>query len=216
LLQANQYLDSVLVSRNLQLTDYYRFKDGMKERTWINMVNLGDKALQIIESDNLILDNFLQNEMNKSQKLNTKLEAANLEILLLKREVEVNSIILEEQRFLNTNLIIITGVSIILFVILLILFIDRQIRYRSTNMELERLWARSDDQPIQIKEDKLNDLQQKEFESLTEQNKVIKRKLEEMSELKIGNENALQKEIDSRMEVEKEIKSLISQIKKLS
>ncbi|MDB4303734.1 hypothetical protein N9934_02975, partial [Desulfosarcina sp.] len=45
-LQANQSLDSSMLRRSHQLTDYYRFKDGMKERTWINMVNLNNKALQ--------------------------------------------------------------------------------------------------------------------------------------------------------------------------
>lgn len=212
-LQANQELDSILISRNHQLSDYYRFKDGMKERTWINLVDLNSRGLQLIETDNLVLNNYLEFEMNKVNDLNDKLEKANLEILLFNREIELNSIVLEEQRFLNSNLVIIAGILIVLFVVVLILFIDRQIRFRSTKMELERFWAQNDDQPVSEPEIKASTVKQEELDSLAEQNKAIKRKLEEMSNQKRVKESELYKEINSRKEMEKEIKLLISQIK---
>ena len=216
LVLANENLDSILVSRNNQLTDYYRFKDGMEKRTWINMVDLNKKALQVIETDNLILDNHLKLEMNRSGKISDKLENAKLEILLIKREIELNSIMLEEQRFLNTNLVIAASVSIVLFLIVLILFIDRQIRYRSTRMELERFWSKSDDHPIPTQTSEENTKQRNKINSLIEQNKEIKEQLEEISNKKRDQENQLQKEISSRRNVEEEIKDLISQIKSLS
>jgi len=216
LVLANENLDSILVSRNNQLTDYYRFKDGMEKRTWINMVDLNKKALQVIETDNLILDNHLKLEMNRSGKISDKLENAKLEILLIKREIELNSIMLEEQRFLNTNLVIAASVSIILFLIVLILFIDRQIRYRSTRMELERFWSKSDDHPIPTQTSEENTKQRNKINSLIEQNKEIKEQLEEISNKKRDQESQLQKEISSRRNVEEEIKDLISQIKGLS
>jgi len=214
LIHANENLDSIIVSRNNQLTDYYRFKDGMTKRTWIKMVELNDKALQVIETDNLILDNHLKLEMNRSGKLSDKLESANLEILLIKSEIELNSIMLEEQRFLNTNLIIASSVSIVLFLIVLILFIDRQVRYRSTRMELERFWSKNDDQSTQIWEN--NRKQRNKINSLIEQNKEIKEQLEKISDKKREQENQLQHEINSRQKVEEEIKELILQIKNLS
>jgi len=214
LIHANENLDSIIVSRNNQLTDYYRFKDGMTKRTWINMVDLNDKALRVIETDNLILDNHLKLEMNRSGKLSDKLESANLEILLIKSEIELNSIMLEEQRFLNTNLIIASSVSIVLFLIVLILFIDRQVRYRSTRMELERFWSKNDDQSTQIWEN--NRKQRNKINSLIEQNKEIKEQLEKISDKKREQENQLQHEINSRQKVEEEIKELILQIKNLS
>ena len=216
LVLANENLDSIIVSRNNQLTDYYRFKDGMEKRTWINMVDLNKKALQVIETDNLILDNHLKLEMNRSGKISDKLENAKLEILLIKREIELNSIMLEEQRFLNTNLVIAASVSIILFLIVLILFIDRQIRYRSTRMELERFWSKSDDHPIPTQTSEENTKQRNKINSLIEQNKEIKEQLEEISNKKRDQESQLQKEISSRRNVEEEIKDLISQIKSLS
>lgn len=216
LLYAKQNLDSLLVSRSHQLTDYYRFKDGMKERTWVNMVNLNNKALQLIETDNMILNNHLELEMSRSSRIAEKLEKTNLEILLLNREIEVNSIMVEEQRFLNTNLVIITAVVIVLFVIVLILFIDRQIRYRSTRMELERFWARGDEQPGTHNLTEKGVDKQKEINSLTKQNNTFKQQLEEIIKQKSTQDNQLQKEINSRKEVESEIKSLISQIKTLS
>ncbi len=216
LVLANENLDSILVSRNNQLTDYYRFKDGMEKRTWINMVDLNKKALQVIETDNLILDNHLKLEMNRSGKISDKLENAKLEILLIKREIELNSIMLEEQRFLNTNLVIAASVAIVLFLIVLILFIDRQIRYRSTRLELERFWSKSDDHPIPTQTSEENTKQRNKINSLIEQNKEIKEQLEEISNKKRDQENQLQKEISSRRNVEEEIKDLISQIKSLS
>ncbi len=216
LLYAKQSLDSVLLNRDHQLTEYYRFKDGMKERTWINLVNLNNKALQLIETDNLILDNHLKLEMNRSKEISDKLEKANLEKLLLNREIQVKATMLEEQRFLNTNLVIATGLAFILFVVILILFIDRHIRYRSTRMELERSWSKHHEPLLSTNKTEGISKQQNEINSLLEQNKTIKLQLEELSNQKRAQDKQLQFEINSRNKVEKEIKSLISQIKKLS
>jgi hypothetical protein len=210
---ANQTLDSIVINRNHQLSEYYRFKDGMKERTWTNLVNLNNKALQVIETDNLILDNYLKHEMNRVSETKDQLEKANLEILLLNREIEVNSIMLEEQRFINSNLIIITGIAILLFIVVLILFIDRQIRFRTTRMELESFWARHDDPPVSRIKNKEIAEQEKQIKTLTRENEAIRMQLEEIGNQKKAQDDQLQKEIDSRHEIEKEIKLLIAQIK---
>jgi len=214
-LQASRELDSILISRNNKLTDYYQFREEMKERTWLNMVNLNEKALLVIKTDNQIIDGYLTYEMNRTSELNDQLEQLKLENSLLKREIELNSIILEEKRLLSNKLFIATLILAVSFIIILIFFIDRHIRFKSTRLELERQYAWTNNSQNNRDNVALQEYQSK-IESLTKQNETINKQLKETLEQKKTRDQEFQKELNSRKEMEKEITQLISQIKEIS
>jgi flagellar biosynthesis GTPase FlhF len=214
-LYAGRELDSLLISRDNKLSDYYQFKDEMKERTWLNMVNLNEKALMVIKADNQIIDRYLNFEMNRTSELNDQLEQIKLENSLLKKEIEINAVILEEKRLLSNKLFIATLILAVSFIIILIFFIDRHIRFRSTRMELERQYAWTNNSQNTRDNVTLQEYKSK-IERLTKQNETINKQLKEILQQKKTRDQEFEKELNSRKEMEKEITQLISQIKKIS
>ena len=207
-------LDSLLEERATKSTEYYQFKHQMNERTWLNLVELGNKASDLIETDNFIFKQYLQEEVSHNKQLQDDIEKLNLEIALLKREAEIReSQLTETSNYSNTLFLVLAGAGILILTLLIIL-INRQIRYRSVKTEIERLWA--------FKEDpQYNPLQRDELKLLTDQvnkladeNSRLKNEMSQIKGQKSEAMEALKKEIRSRREVEKEIKDLISQIKK--
>ena len=206
-------VDSVIHQRNETYLDYKHFIESMEARTWINMVNLTTKAKAVVEIDNDIINYYLFKELEKNKKYSGQIEKLNMEIAMLKKESEVRKMVLEEKRFLLNVLFIIIGTISILFLIILILFIDRQVRYRSVKVELERAYSGKEDYPTE------NDKQQEVMElnmktgRLNSEISTLKSEIIGLKKANMDKEEELQKEISSRKQVEEEIRELIKQIK---
>ncbi|MCB2222288.1 MAG: hypothetical protein KQI35_18035 [Bacteroidetes bacterium] len=213
-IKAENRLDSLLQERNSQYNEYNQYKLSMNERTWLRLVELGQKANDLIETDNVILNQYLQRELSRNRELIDSTEKMNLEIALLNKEAEMQEMLMVERRNLTNTLLIIIGGIVILLIVLFILFIDRQSRFRSAKLELERLWTMKEDP-------KYNHLQQDELKMLSDQvnklaeeNDLLKKELNQEKGKKSEAMESLKKEIRSRRQVEQEIKDLISQIQK--
>jgi len=176
------------------------------------MVNLTDKANIVIGLDNDIIDNILQNEVQKNKALKQEIEKLKLEIILLQKEVELKEIILKERKYLYNVLIISIGIISILFLVMLILFIDRQTRYRNAKTELERLWRTQDDNPLESSDQQFLKLSN-QLNDLGSENIGLKNKVLEMQKAIDKKDNDLKIEMKSKKLVEEEIKKLILQLK---
>jgi len=207
-----EIMDSILQRRNNSYLDYKQFQENMEVRTWINMVNLTDKANIVIGLDNDIIDNILQNEVQKNKALKQEIEKLKLEIILLQKEVELKEIILKERKYLYNVLIISIGIISILFLVMLILFIDRQTRYRNAKTELERLWRTQDDNPLESSDQQFLKLSN-QLNDLGSENIGLKNKVLEMQKAIDKKDNDLKIEMKSKKLVEEEIKKLILQLK---
>jgi hypothetical protein len=213
-IKAENRLDSLLQERHSQYNEYNQYKLSMNERTWVRLVELGQRASDLIETDNIILKQYLQREISRNRELLDSAEKMSLEIALLNKEAEMQELLLAERRNLTTTLLITIGGVIILLIVMFILFIDRQSRFRSAKLELERLWTMKEDP-------KYNHLQQDELRMLTDQvnklaeeNDLLKKELNQEKGKKSEAMESLKKEIRTRRQVEQEIKDLISQIQK--
>ncbi|MCB0824401.1 MAG: hypothetical protein KDC09_17015 [Bacteroidales bacterium] len=212
--KAQQRLDSLLKERDTQYNQYNKFKSDLKERPWIKLVELGDKASALIETDNHILKQYLLQEISLNQELTVELEHLNQEVALLNKETQMQeNMLAERHNFANTLLYIITGLSALL-IIMFVLFIDRQTRFRSAKLELERLWADKDGSKMtRLQKDELS-LLSDQVNNLAEENDQLKQELNQEQGQKSEAMESLKKEIRSRLQIEQEIKDLISQIKK--
>ncbi|HPE54843.1 MAG TPA: hypothetical protein P5514_10265 [Bacteroidales bacterium] len=212
--KAQQRLDSLLKERDTQYNQYNKFKSDLKERPWIKLVELGDKASALIETDNHILKQYLLQEISLNQELTVELEHLNQEVALLNKETQMQeNMLAERHNFANTLLYIITGLSALL-IIMFVLFIDRQTRFRSVKLELERLWADKDGSKMtRLQKDELS-LLSDQVNNLAEENDQLKQELNQEQGQKSEAMESLKKEIRSRLQIEQEIKDLISQIKK--
>lgn len=208
-----QNIDSLLNSRNYQFEEYAKFKENIGDRTWIKLVNLSNLSNQVIETDNQLVEYYLTHGMSRNNSYKKKAEELNLEIALLKREAEIQQMVLNERKSLfNTLLIIIGGISV-LFIAMLIFTIDRHVRYRNTKMELERTWAGEIEIPkVSTSEQEFVKVN-KEIRSLSSENTKLKDQvLELMNKIK-DKEKILDEELDSRKQLKQEIRNLITQIK---
>jgi len=207
-------IDSVLQKRNNTYLDYNHFKEGMEVRTWINMVNLTDKANSVIEIDNSIIEVYLNNEIAKNRTSLEQIDKLKLEIILLQKELELKEIILEERQYLYNILIISIGILSVLFLIMLILFIDRQTRYRNAKMELERLWSNQNNNSNIVNEEQFQKLSS-QINDLGAENIDLKKKMLDLQKAIDKKDDELNSEIKSKKLVEEEIKKLIFQLKNI-
>ena len=212
--ESQPVVDSLLIQRNTRLNDYVEFKDGMAERTWIKLVNLNQKASELIETDNIIIDQYLRFEFIKNKQLKKSLEKANLELALMHKEFELQDTTLKEQAIINNTLLITSVMVGILFIIVLILFINRNSRYKAAYYELERFWAMKEDVQSGKNRESPDRFMQEKITELTAENESMKKKLNSISRLKLNAEKDLKAEISTRKTAEKEIRELIDQIKK--
>ncbi len=214
-LLSQNIIDSLLLERQIKMKDYENFIDNMQERSWINLVNSHEKSAAIIELDDQIINNYLEKERRKRKELTEKIESQNLDIALLKKETQVQQMILDEKRFMNRTLLIVIGSISLLFFVLLILYIDRQSRFRAARMELEHLWKTHEDiDASALQKDEINIIREQLFKTTDEVEKLKKENQQLLNE-KAKVEKNLKKEITVRNEAEQEIKSLIEQIKKI-
>lgn len=207
-----QRLDSLLSDRQTKLQDYTQFKNGMKERTWINLIELNKLAGEVIKADNDLIWYHLDREAGRNKELLTENEKLRLEMAFLDKEAEMRKAQIDEHRYLNNLfMIIILGISAALIISLGFL-IGQFRRNRHAVYELERLWSMNDDQSASLreKEKELN----KQIRLLEVENEAIQQELSLLSDQKSVARKKLEDEIKSRKKAEDEIRDLINQVKK--
>lgn len=213
ILSGQTSFDSTILLRNKTFTDYRLLEEANTIRPWGNRSELNAKAKEVIDIDNTLINYYLLKEIEINKSLEDKLEKLNLEIALIKKESELQEKALEDNRQLINILLIVTGSFCLLFVISAIFFIDRQIRYRSIKLELERTW------PIREEINKDSSFQQdivqlnKQLGELTLKNSSLINEMQDLKQKNRDKEDDLEREILSKKQIEEEIKKLIIQIK---
>jgi len=207
-----QNIDSLLKQRDNSFQEYTQYKKNLGDRTWIKLVELSDLASKVIESDNQLVD-YYSKGIDRNNTFKAKAKELNLEITLLKREAEIQKMVLNERKSMFGTLLIIIGGISILCIALLIFAIDRHVRYRNTSMELERTWAGEIESPKENTSEKEFKKVNNEIRSLTKENIKLKDQvLELMNKIK-EKENILDEELNSRKQLKEEVRNLITQIK---
>jgi hypothetical protein len=210
---AQTNLDSVLDQRN-KLYEEFRLMRGTKgQKTWLKMSDESVAANKIIEIDQSLIDLYLKKEIDHNRVLENEIEKLTLEIDFIKKETEHQNKIIEDNKHMINLLMIVIGSLILLLVIAIVLFIDRQIRFRSIKLELERTWPLREE--LNKDSSLQNDLMQlnKQIGELSMKNNNLQDQLKDLKQYSIEKDEALQKETLLRKQIEEEIKKLIIQLK---
>ena len=207
-----QDLDSLLTDRQNKLQEYTQFKNNMKERTWINLIDLNEKAGTVINADNELIWYHLDSQMARIREMATKNEKLALEMTFLNKELENREEQFQEHMYLNNVLLlIILGLSIA-FIISLVILIAQFRRNKHAIYELERLWSMNDDQNTSLR-DKERELK-KQIQLLEVENKAIQNELALLSDQTSTARKKLEKDIQSRQKAEQEIREQADQERK--
>lgn len=197
--------------REAEFQAYTQFKENMEQRTWLNLVELGNKATAVIERDNQLIDAYSDVQDNLMESLQREKKQMALEISYLADQEEKLEQTLSKYQRMNTILLFVTAGLVLIGIIVFTLLVIRTNQYKANQIELERFWSMQDEYSIahQEKESELlrqirlleieQKAMQKEFVLLSDQRTEAKRKLEQ--------------EISNRRKVEEEIKELLGQIK---
>ncbi len=209
---ATQPLDSLLTLRQNKYLDYTEFREAMEERTWINLIELNNKAGDVIAADNELLWHHLDREVIRNRDLTDQAEKLEMELAFATKELTHREGQLADHKYLNNLFLMITlGLSIALIIALAFL-VSLFKRNRQAIYELERLWSTSDDQTASLRE-KERELH-KQVRLLEVENKAMQQELSMLSDQKLAARKKLEEEIRSRQRAEEEIRDLIGQIKK--
>jgi hypothetical protein len=208
-----QNIDSLLLTREAAYAKYIDYKENIGERTWIKLVELSNLAHELITIDKTLASYYQENGIGQTKTFKHRIEELNLEISLLKREADMQRMMLEEKNILfNTLLKILGGISLI-FIGLLIFAIDRHVRFRNVRMELERTWAGEIEPPKQgATEEDFSKVNQ-EIKLLSKENSKLKNQVVELMKKISEKEKILDEELQSRAQLKEEIRNLIAQIK---
>lgn len=210
---AQATLDSLIIKRANAFNGYRQTEDSLKAPTRNNLSIIVHKAGNLIKLDSALINDYLFKEIENNKLLAAKIEQLTLEVTLLQKEAELNKMMTEERGYIMRVLLYGMGIVSLLFIIALILFIDRQIRFRSIKLELERTWPlRGENRPSETDHTEQRELQRK-FEELNTKNEELARQVNDLTIKIREKEEVLNKEINSKQQIEDEIRKLISQIK---
>lgn len=206
-------LDSVLSQRNKLYEEFRLMRDTKGQKTWLKMADESVAANKVIEIDQSLIDLYLKKEMEQSRMLENEIEKLTLEIDFIKKESSHQNKIIEDYKHMINIMMIVIGSLILLLVIALILFVDRQIRFRSIKLEMERTWPLREE--LNKDSSLQNDLMQlnKQIGELSLKNSSLQDELKELKHHNTEKEETLQKEVLLRKQIEDEIKKLIVQLK---
>ena len=209
-----QSIDTLLHRHQVNYEDYSTYKKNMPDRSWSNLVEVNERAEELIRVDKDIIENYFQNELFKNRQLSDSLESAKLMLSLYKKESEVYKTQLNDQHvMINTLLIVVIAIGILLLVAVSFLF-GSHARNKAARKELDRLWRKQDDPGQKLSSSAGKHSMTEKIAKLTEENSLLKKRLDSIDKLKLNAEAKLKEEIASRREAEKEIRNLIEQIKK--
>jgi ElaB/YqjD/DUF883 family membrane-anchored ribosome-binding protein len=201
-------------------------------------MKLKDQAGEIIKTDNTLINEYLSRELSKVKEKEVEAEKLRNEIKMAQKDIEAKETILKEREDFTKMLFYSLIGSGILIVIFLGILIDRHLRYIRLKDEIERIWASAEDSDDDLYK---NEELIKEIKSLKRDKEKLLNRIDEFSQTNKDNsdfsdklrneikqlreenrellksfhdkEQALQKEIQTRKEVEDEIKELIRKIK---
>ncbi len=231
-------VDSIISERNNKYQDYLQFRESLTKHTWTDLMKLKDQAGDIINTDNIIINEYLIKELLMVNKMESEIVKLNNELKLAEKEIESReSTIRVRENFIKMLFygLIAAGILVMLFIAILI---DRQIRYRGLKDDIERIWASAEDRDDDLYK---NEELVNEVKSLKRDKERLLSRIDEISQndkdnadfnAKLRNEikqlreenrqlqnsfqekdSAFQKEIQTRKAVEVEIKELIRKIK---
>lgn len=206
-------MDSVVIHRNNAFKEFRMLYENSDQQLWIINSKIVEKAKEVIEADNTLINEYLFREIDRNRKLEDKVEKLSYEISLAKKETELQYRIVEDNKYFTKTLLLFIGALIVVLLVFLVLFIDRQIRFRSIKLEMERIW------PVREELDKDESLQQeimklnKQVGELTLKNSSLLSENHALKSENIENQERLENEKKSKKKFEEEIKNLISQIK---
>ncbi|MCD4736834.1 MAG: hypothetical protein K8R53_12380 [Bacteroidales bacterium] len=231
--------DTLIKARKSQIDDYTSFKEKMKERTWLNLVNMNLKAEKILKTDDELIINLIRGSFETERTYNTKISELREEIKNLKIELEKSNREIEKyQGRIPLFLYSLVGLAALL-ILFFILFIVKQRNYsgqrykteksdailKELNKEIELL-----NENIRTKEELIRNNESR-FKAETmaielnnqQKGTDIERLESEITDLKEMNgnlrsnirqlENDLQKEVKIKQEVENKISMLIERLK---
>ncbi len=211
-LSAQKANDTLLMEREYLLNEYTQFKDSMTVRTWINLVNLGKIAHELIEKDNLLLVKQHNTDPAKIEALRVINEKLSFEIASLQKELNEQKSKIDNHNKANNILLILLGAAALVLILAIIYTIDRHRRYKFAIYELERMWSANDEQQ-NAQSAQLVELKEA-VRKLTNENERLTRDITALSGVELNSRKKLKEEIKSRKQVEKDIQDLIDQIKK--
>jgi hypothetical protein len=229
--------DSVLQERSKAYSDYRDFRENMGERTWLNLVNLTLRAEDILEMDNNIIHNYLNKELERNKSLSEQNNSLNLDIAVLKNEIASKNKLLDDRDYYFNILMYLAIIFLILLIVVTFLYINRLVKNKSLQIELERQWAQPEDkiskayyedeiarisaqrknletenQELKIKLEKSLTHDRKEDNSeYKNQIDQLKKQNNNLAEDKFELEQKLEKELATRKNIEAEIRELIKQ-----
>jgi hypothetical protein len=206
-----QQLDSLINLRETELHTYTQFKDTMQERTWLNLVELGNKAAAVIERDNQLIEAIAGADNHLIDALQQEKQEKILEINYLSQQEEKLERRLIKYQQMNTILLIVIAGLFILGVILFTLLIIRTNQYKYNQIELERFWSMQDEYSIAHQEKESELLRQ--IRLLEIEQKAMQKEFILLSDQRTEAHEKLKKEISNRRKVEEEIKELLGQLK---
>ena len=209
-------LYSVIVQRKDTLSEFRRIEDSLKIPSRGNLLMLIGKAKSLIAMDDRLISYYLEREIQNNRLLAEKAEQLSFEVSLLQKEAEINKILSDERGYIQKIMLIGLLVTGCFFIVALILFIDRQIRYRSIKLELDRTWPLMEvlqkDEPPQSD---VHELKQKIL-MLQAKNLDYETQIMNLSQKMKANEESFANELNSKKQIEEEIRKLITRLKEIS
>lgn len=197
--------------REAELQAYSDFKENMQERTWLNLVELGDKAAAVIERDNQLIKALTGSEKHLIEALKGEKQQMSVEInYLSEKEKELENRLVKYQK-MNTILLFVIAGLIIVGVILFTLLVIRTNQYKQNQIELERFWSMQDEYSIAHQEKESELLRQ--IRLLEIEQKAMQKEFILLSDQRAEARKRLEQEISNRRKVEEEIKELLGQLK---
>lgn len=206
-------LDSLVLQRVLMFRDFSKTVDSLKLHSRSNLIQINQRAMKVIDLDNRLIDDFLNRERENNRLLTERAEQLVLELTLLQKEADLNRAIARERSYIMKALLIGTGVILILFIVVLILFIDRQIRFRSIKLELDHSWSVRDSKPQELPDPALILELKSKLELLTVKNHDLGDQIDRLTTKVSEQEDVIENEKTSKKKIEEEIKKLILQIR---
>lgn len=118
--------DSLIEARNKLYEEYLQFKSGMKERTWLKLVNLNQKAEKVMETEDLLIRQLIGDMYEAERAFETEITELKKETDMLTREVEKLKDEVSHQTYLAKIWAVVSAAALVLFVLFLTLFILMQ------------------------------------------------------------------------------------------
>jgi DNA repair exonuclease SbcCD ATPase subunit len=125
-LNAQHDTASFLKERDSLLSDYSVFKEHMKERTWLNVVNMNLKADKVIEADSKVIGNLLLRDVELEKAAVKEAEQHHAEKEALKNRIGALEQEATSHRQRWITFLLAGAALVVVFLILAVAFVMRQ------------------------------------------------------------------------------------------